>query len=179
MGSLRRTLCTGVLAAFTAFAPTAAWPVGDGVTVTPSSPAPGGDLALRVTGCAGRTGTAASKAFVADAELTGTGGTLAGRARVRSMVGPGRYEVRVTCAGSPAGSLRTQVTVGAATAPPKTPATPVAPVSAGGGGSMRLSSADARATGPDTVHAVIGLLLASAAAVVVVVRGTRRGRRTG
>jgi hypothetical protein len=49
-------------------------------------------------------------------------------------------------------------------------------VHAGGGGTARFASvADAHAAGPDTRQAVVGLVLASVAAVVVVVRGARRG----
>lgn len=65
--------------------------------MTPSAPAPGADLALRVTGCAERTATAHSTAFVADARLAGTEGTLAGDTRVRASAEPGPYDVNITC----------------------------------------------------------------------------------
>ncbi|WP_434091148.1 hypothetical protein [Streptomyces flaveus] len=54
---------------------------------------------------------------------------------------------------------------------------PTAPVSAGGGGTARLSAVQERAAeGPGTPHTVIGLILAGAAAVAVAVRSVRRGR---
>ncbi|MCX5421078.1 hypothetical protein [Streptomyces sp. NBC_00078] len=103
MGSLRLTLCTGLLAAC-ALTPTAHAADGAdggpaGLSVTPSAPAPGADLALRVTGCAKRTATAHSTAFVADARLAGTDGTLAGDTRVRASAEAGPYDVNITCGG--------------------------------------------------------------------------------
>lgn len=64
-------------------------------------------------------------------------------------------------------------------APPEPPAhaSPVAPVRAGGGGTAHLS-AEARDDGPGLRHAVIGIVLAGVAAIVVLVRSTRRGRGT-
>ncbi|WP_055495298.1 hypothetical protein [Streptomyces sp. TP-A0356] len=59
---------------------------------------------------------------------------------------------------------------------PSAPSSPVAPVPAGGGGTAPLSAADARAAGPGTRQAVVGLVLASVAAIVVVARSVRRGR---
>ncbi|MFF5309343.1 hypothetical protein [Streptomyces massasporeus] len=97
MGSLRVTVCTGVLAAV-ALAPAAYAADTGGVSVTPAVPAPGSDITLRVTGCAQRTAVAASVAFVADARLTVTGAReLTGESRVRSTAEPGSYAVRVTC----------------------------------------------------------------------------------
>ncbi|SMQ16556.1 hypothetical protein SAMN06272771_2926 [Streptomyces sp. Ag82_O1-12] len=100
MGSLRVTVCTGVLAAV-ALAPAAyAADAADAgsVSATPAAPAPGSDITLRVTGCAQRTAVAASTAFVADARLTVTGaGELTGESRVRSTAEAGSYAVRVTC----------------------------------------------------------------------------------
>ncbi|MEU9892924.1 hypothetical protein ACIBCS_09030 [Streptomyces phaeochromogenes] len=97
MGSLRLTLCAGVVAA-AALAPTA-YAADGGVSVTPGSPAPGSDIQLRVKGCSGMSGTAASEAFVADAQLTGKPGVLTGETRVRSTLDPGTYDVKVTCDG--------------------------------------------------------------------------------
>ncbi|WP_333492359.1 hypothetical protein [Streptomyces camelliae] len=97
MGSLRLTLCTGILAA-AALTPSAHAVEGGSVDVTPGSPAPGTDVSLRVHGCSGPEGTAVSTAFVADARLTGRQGTLSGETRVRSSLAPGTYDVRVTCA---------------------------------------------------------------------------------
>ncbi|MCX4236392.1 hypothetical protein [Streptomyces ortus] len=102
MGSLRLALCAGAAAAAalapTAYAPAAFAADGD-VRVTPGSPAPGGDIRLRVRGCTGMTGTAASTAFVADARLTGAQGDLTGETRVRSTLDPGTYDIKVTCDG--------------------------------------------------------------------------------
>ncbi|MEU1917573.1 hypothetical protein [Streptomyces massasporeus] len=97
MGSLRVTVCTGVLAAV-ALAPAAYAADAGSVSVTPAVPAPGSDITLRVTGCAQRTAVAASAAFVADARLTVTGAReLTGESRVRSTAEAGSYAVRVTC----------------------------------------------------------------------------------
>ncbi|MCT9079399.1 hypothetical protein [Streptomyces fulvoviolaceus] len=187
MGSLRLTLCTGLLAV-TALTPTAAAYAADAdarsVSVTPSSPAPGTDVALRVRGCAGKTATAASAAFVADARLTSADGGLAGETRVRSSIEPGSYDVKIVCADV---EVKGHITVvGKATSQPSAHASPVAPVHAGGGGTAThlsavnaVNAAEARgAAGPGTVHAVIGLVLASVAAVAVVLRSSRRSRGT-
>lgn len=179
-------------------------------------------------GLRGRSGTAASKAFVADALLTQLSGrslgTLAGETRVRSSLKPGTYGVRITCDGKEdkvTGTIKVgdgkptaneppvtkppvskpSVSKAPATKPaysprPSSPASPVAPVRAGGGGAAaRLAAADpadawgsadpansmddARHAGPGTRHAVVGLVLAGVAAVAVVARGARRGRGRG
>ncbi|MEU0196710.1 MULTISPECIES: hypothetical protein [unclassified Streptomyces] len=112
MGSLRVTLGTTVLAA-AALTPAAYAADTGGVSVIPATPAPGGDVTVRVTGCAQRTAVAASTAFVADARLTVTdarltvtdggltvtdgGRELAGESRVRSTLAAGTYAVKVTC----------------------------------------------------------------------------------
>ncbi|MFJ2261860.1 hypothetical protein ACIOKD_26580 [Streptomyces sp. NPDC087844] len=102
MGSLRLALCAGA-AATAALAPMAYAPsvfaADGGVRVSPGSPAPGSDIRLRVRGCTGMTGTAASAAFVADAQLTGAQGDLTGETRVRSTLDPGTYDIKVTCDG--------------------------------------------------------------------------------
>ncbi|MFE3030192.1 hypothetical protein ACFXKY_00910 [Streptomyces canus] len=173
MGSLCLTLCATVLAvAASAPAAQAAQAAdGGGVSVTPSTPAPGADLALRVTGCAGRTATASSAAFVADARLTGAGGSLAGETRVRSAIEPGPYDVRITCADL---EVKGRITVAAVTGG-AAPATPAAPVDAGGGWTAtHLSAMEPHAVTPGTGHAVTGLVLAGAAAVAVVLRRSRR-----
>ncbi|MEH0633976.1 hypothetical protein QBA35_11470 [Streptomyces bottropensis] len=168
MGSPRVTLCAGavVAAALTASAPPALAADPGNVSVVPASPSPGSDIRVRATGCGGKTATAVSEAFVADALLTRTGaegfGTLAGETRVRSSLEPGTYEVRLTCAGEVAADrIRGTVKVGRArpeaagpSAPrppgtesesprrPTSPASPVAPVRAGGGGAAeRLAAA--------------------------------------
>ncbi|MFD9439543.1 hypothetical protein ACFWBR_11905 [Streptomyces sp. NPDC060006] len=200
MGSLRLTLCAGAVAA-AALTP-AAYAADGGVRVSPGSPAPGSDIQLRVKGCTGMSGTAASEAFVADAQLTGKPGALTGETRVRSTLDPGTYDVKVTCDGFE-DKVKGTVTVvekGQRKKPekdeqgkdeqgrgeqdkrkdpasPAAPASPVAPVHAGGGGSARLAAAEAESEGPGTRHAVVGLVLATVAAVAVAVSSARRGRR--
>ncbi|MBC9730404.1 hypothetical protein [Streptomyces sp. TRM68367] len=194
MGSVRVTLCAGLLSAL-AFAPTA-YAADGGVSVSPASPAPGTDIALRVNGCAQqRTGTAVSAAFVADVRLTGAGGTLFGESRVRSTLTAGTYEVTVACGDTErSGAITVGRSSGRAGQPdaaePPAPAgpsahsSPVAPVQAGGGGAAHLSAVDAvhavdtRGTGPGAGHTVTGLLLAGAAAVAVALRSVRRSRGT-
>ncbi|MEV7891400.1 hypothetical protein ACWD3I_00980 [Streptomyces sp. NPDC002817] len=173
MGSLRLTLCTALLAVTALTTPAAHAADGAAVAVTPSSPAPGTDIALRVSGCADRTGTAVSAAFVADVRLTGGDGTLVGETRVRTELRAGSYDVQVTCGDT---SHKAAVTV----VPEPSPHTsPVAPVHAGGGGTAHLAAVDARAAGPGTAQAVTGLVLAGvAAAAVVVLRRVRRSRGT-
>ncbi|TCR15623.1 hypothetical protein [Streptomyces sp. BK205] len=180
MGSVRLTLC-GAALAVAALTPVAYAADGGSVSVTPSTPAPGADLTLRVKGCAGKTATAASAAFVADARLTGSGGSLAGETRVRSSIKPGAYDVKITCVDFVVkGRITVVAAKGATTTPSATaPASPAAPVDAGGGWSAtHLSAMQPRATGPGTGHAVTGLVLAGVAAVAVVLRSTRRSRRT-
>ncbi|MFI5685753.1 hypothetical protein [Streptomyces sp. NPDC051636] len=186
MGSVRLTLCTGLLAAV-AFAPAAHATTSDaGVTVTPSSPAPGTDVTLRVSGCSGPTGTAVSVAFVADARLTGTDGTLTGETRIRTSLQTGSYDVQVTCAGDMVNGRITVAEKASSRAhptqsshgQPAAPASPVAPVHAGGGGTADLASVDARAAAPGTAQAVTGLVLAGGAAFAVGLLGARRSRGT-
>lgn len=181
MGSLRLTLCTGVLVVCALTPPVYAVDAGGaGISVSPSSPAPGADVALRVTGCSGKAGSAASRAFVADVRLAGADGTLTGNTRVRASAEPGSYDVKVTCAGS--------VTTGKVTvvSQPQSPsqlashlaASPVAPVHAGGGGTTHFATVDVREAGPGTGQAVTGLVLVGAAAGAVAVLSARRSRRT-
>ncbi|OIJ88075.1 hypothetical protein [Streptomyces colonosanans] len=62
---------------------------------------------------------------------------------------------------------------------PTARSSPVAPVHAGGGGTAHLkalASGEARNSGPGARQAIIGLVLASVAAVLIVVRSVRRGR---
>ncbi|MET7390144.1 hypothetical protein ACFYPT_05610 [Streptomyces sp. NPDC005529] len=179
MRSVRLTLCAGavVAAAFTPVAHAAdAGPAG--VSVTPAGPAFGGDVQLRAMGCAGRTGTAVSDAFVSDARLTGPGGGgLVGETRVRTSLHPGSYPVEVDCDGH-SDRVRGTVTVADPAASPAVtaPASPVAPVHAGGGATAHFGSVDAREAGPGTRQAVTGLVLAGVAAVAVAVRSARRGQ---
>ncbi|TWV41849.1 hypothetical protein FRZ03_20835 [Streptomyces misionensis] len=173
--------------AFVALGPAAqAAHAADGGTLTavPGAPAPGTDVTLRVSGCTGRQATAASRAFVSDARLTGAGGTLSGETRVGSSVGPGAYGVKVTCADRVVDGTITVVADGAAKGvdastrgrPGGALATPVAPVDAGGGATARFATVATSGSGPETAQALTGLALASVAAVAVGLRA-RRGRR--
>ncbi|MFI8532995.1 hypothetical protein ACIGMX_22490 [Streptomyces aquilus] len=183
MGSLRLTLCAGLLGvAF--LTPAAHAADGGGVAVTPSSPAPGTDVALRVTGCASsRTGTAVSAAFVAEVRLAGAGGTpsgggtLVGETRVRTELKAGSYDVRISCGDvSRSGALTVVEAPAHSSEAPTQPApyaSPVAPVHAGGGGTAQHL---ASAAGPGTAHAVTGLVLAGVAAAAVALRRSRRSR---
>ncbi|MFJ9814427.1 hypothetical protein ACIRU3_03995 [Streptomyces sp. NPDC101151] len=185
MGSLRLTLCTGLLVV-AALTPTAhAVDDGPGVSVTPASPAPGDDASLRVRGCTGSQGTAASTAFVSDARLTGSQGTLGGETRIRSSLQPGAYTVRISCGGALITGTVTvvdkssaQFTDSAGSGSPATGASPVAPVRAGGGGTAHFATVATSGSGPDTVQAVTGLALAGAAAAAVGLLRARRSRGT-
>ncbi|MEW2285432.1 hypothetical protein [Streptomyces sp. NPDC047841] len=188
MGSLRLTFCTALpaaaLAAVAVVAPSAHAADGGPVTVTPAGPAPGDDVTLRVGGCSGRQGSAASSAFVADARLTGDQGSLSGETRVRSTLKPGAYTVKVTCAGTVlTGSVTVARPGGAADRqeePIRLPAqspSPIAPVPAGGGGTTHFATVATSGSGPDAVQAATGLALAGIAAVAVGLRA-RRSRGT-
>ncbi|MET7649501.1 hypothetical protein [Streptomyces sp. NPDC005486] len=202
MSSLKITLCAGVAVVAAVLIPTAyasdegGGDKGGSVSVTPSTPAPGDEVTLKVSGCGGRTATAASNAFVADARLVGgggAGGTLVGDTRVRSSIGTGTYDVRITCVDFEVKGRIKIVASSAESSPrsprapqssepygPSTPASPVAPVHAGGGGTAPLAAAgEAKEDGhgPGTVQAVVGLVLAGVAAAAVVFRGVHLRRR--
>ncbi|MEU6521770.1 hypothetical protein ABZ892_02725 [Streptomyces sp. NPDC046924] len=165
MGSVRRALCTGVLAA-TALTPAAHAADGaDGVPVTPATPAPGTDVTLEV---AERTAVAVSSAFVSEVRLTVADGVLTGESRVRSTLTAGTYSVRVDCGKS--------ARQGAITVAPA--ASPVAPVDAGGGGTARTVAADESGEGPGTAQTTTGLFLAAAATAAVVRSRVRQNRGT-
>ncbi|MEU3838969.1 hypothetical protein AB0E88_02855 [Streptomyces sp. NPDC028635] len=190
MGSLKVTVCAGV-AVLAALTPAAYAADGGAVSVSPASPAPGADVSLSAHGCAARTATAVSPAFVADAHLAGAEGTLIGESKIRSSAAPGTYDVKVGCAGRTVAGKVTVVERGGHTAPPaheppaSAPASPIAPVHAGGGGTARLTAertariaaADAHAEGPGLAQAVTGLVLAGVAAAAVGVRGVARRSR--
>jgi hypothetical protein len=153
MGVLKITVCAGVAVVAAALVPTA-YASGDGgrddggrngggsVSVTPSRPSPGSEVTLKVTGCGGRTATAVSAAFVADARLVVVGdgdGALVGDTRVRSTLTAGSYDVRIACAdlqvkgrievrqpaSAPSNGSSAPAAPSALTAPP-TPAAPAA-----------------------------------------------------
>lgn len=195
MGSLRLTLCTGVLAVCALTPPVyAAGEGGAGISVSPSSPAPGADVTLRVTGCSAKTASAASRAFVADVRLATADGGLAGTTRVRASAEPGSYDVKAACAGSVITSRITVVSQSQpqSQSPPTSqsgrqsqsqpvshvPPSPVAPVHAGGGGTTHFATVDVREAGPGTGQAVTGLVLVGAAAAAVAVLSARRSRGT-
>ena len=98
MGSLKVTLCAGaaLAAVCTPVAPTAYAADGGGVSVTPSSPAPGTDVTLRVPDCTERTAVAVSAAFESDVRLSvaAEDGVLVGSSTVRSTVSAGAYAVQ-------------------------------------------------------------------------------------
>lgn len=191
MGTKRITLCVGSLAVAAAtaaaatvlaVASTAYAAEGGDVWVSPTSPAPGGDVALRMSGCQEKTATAVSVAFVSDVRLAVIDGVLVGESRVRSSLTAGTYDVKVNCGGT---ARTIPLRVADAPTTPSAPVTPVAPVHAGGGGTAQLAAADARPDGadgkdgPGTGHAVTGMVLAGVAGVAVVLLGSRRSRRTG
>ncbi|MEU7401868.1 hypothetical protein [Streptomyces sp. NPDC044948] len=182
MGSLKVTLCAGgaLDAALCAPAATAHAADGGGVSVTPSAPAPGTDVTLRVPDCAEKTAVAVSAAFESDVRLglTAENGALVGSSRVRTSVRAGVYAVQVTCGGQARKGTITVHDEGRPTAH----ASPVAPVDAGGGGTARLTAASdgtrqARSEPPGTAHTVTGLVLAGIAAVAVALRSVRSRSR--
>ncbi|MEV4946047.1 hypothetical protein [Streptomyces sp. NPDC053755] len=166
------TALSAAAAVVLALAPTAGSAYAhDGVkvTVTPSTARPGAEVGIRVHGCHGRTGTATSRAFVAEARLTGWDGgisSLIGGAAVRPGLDGGTYEVSVVCDGHhhrDVGSVHVQrphkpthrptprpthppahrPTHGPADEPVYRPTqahTPVAPVQAGGGGAVAFAA---------------------------------------
>ncbi|WP_051845204.1 hypothetical protein [Streptomyces globisporus] len=161
------------------------------VTVTPSTASPGADVDVRVQGCKGTTGAATSRAFVADAELTGRdggGNPLFGDTTIRSGLEDGTYKVAVTCDGHSHPDVGT-VRVRHHQEPTHRPthhATPIAPVRAGGGGTAAFAAPAAPGvaqttseSGLGTPYTLLGLGMAAIAAVAVAFRSSRRGADTG
>ncbi|MFI2366917.1 hypothetical protein [Streptomyces sp. NPDC018833] len=156
--------------------------------LAPSTAAPGDDVGISATGCMASIATARSDAFVADAQLTARRGSrgLTGEASLRSDVLPGTYDVRVRCDGrehSRSGHLEVVRELTHQLRPiASAPESPVAPVRAGGGGTVVIAApvaaVDPEDAGPSTTQTVVGLVLAGAAAVTVAVRSARR-RRAG
>ncbi|MFE9607078.1 hypothetical protein [Streptomyces sp. NPDC006012] len=202
MGSLPLTLGTGILVV--AVLTPSAYAADGGVSVAPSAPAPGGDVAVRVSGCDARTGTAVSDAFATDGTLSGPDGTLGGRSRISRAASPGPYDIRVTCGDT---QLTGTVTVtGADSAPGAAPPSPVSPVSPaspaapsspsspssppspaspassatpadlGAEDAAYFASVDTHPTGPGLAQAIIGFALVGVAAVAVGLRSARRKR---
>ncbi|MFF9015161.1 hypothetical protein ACF09C_19620 [Streptomyces sp. NPDC014870] len=166
-------------------------------TVTPSTARPGADVDVRVQGCKGTTGAAKSKAFVADAELTGRDGgdyPLFGDTTIKSNLERGSYKVSVTCDGREhrdVGVVHVEKHKPEPTHDPTHQPThhpsPHAPVRAGGGGAALAVPAapvapgvaqTTSANGLGTPYTLVGLGLAAVAAVAVAFRSARR-RRAG
>ncbi|MFF8290361.1 hypothetical protein ACF068_14185 [Streptomyces sp. NPDC016309] len=150
------------------------------VLVVPATSEPGGDVDVQVHGCHGGHGWVRSRAFVADAELSGhegKGRPLKGGATVKSHLDSGTYPVTVHCDG------RDHHDVGTIHVARHAPPSPIAPVRAGGGGAAVMAADAPRGVtgeqGPSTSHTVVGLVLAGVAAVAVAFRSTRRRRRSG
>ncbi|WP_299527781.1 hypothetical protein [uncultured Streptomyces sp.] len=175
MRSLPLTLCAATAAAAISLsAPVALAGQDDGrgtLSVTPSALAPGDDVELRTDACRkGRQATGNSDAFVSEARFAPAEEKgLVAEARIRSDADAGAYDVWLTCRGG--GRATGTLTVVHDVRP-----SPVAPVKAGGGGTAALAGQGARSEGPGTPHAVIGLVLAAAAAVAVAFRSARRRR---
>ncbi|MEV7077058.1 hypothetical protein AB0N88_00665 [Streptomyces sp. NPDC093516] len=162
MGSLRVTVCTGVLAA-AALSPTAyAADTGDAgekgtagragsVSVSPATAAPGTDVTLRVTGCPHRTAVAVSPAFVTDARLTVADAVreLTGESRVRSALAPGTYSVRVPCGDTERTGTFT-VRKGTADGRPATLGTDGLPATPGSDGLPATPGSDGQSATPGT-----------------------------
>ncbi|MFA3872255.1 hypothetical protein ABS735_00900 [Streptomyces sp. MMCC 100] len=185
MGSLKVTLCAGAALATALCAPAAYTYAADGggVSVSPSSPAPGSDVTLRVPDCTEKTAVAVSAAFESDVRLSlaAEDGVLVGSSRVRTSVRAGAYAVQVKCGDH---ARKGTITVGDDRRPdtrPSAPASPVAPVDAGGGGTAELAASGAgdgaRVDPPGTAHTVTGLVLAGIAAVAVALRSVRSRSR--
>ncbi|MFE7425251.1 hypothetical protein [Streptomyces sp. NPDC057545] len=146
---------------------------GASLSVTPRSAAPGGEVALRLDGCAGGSAEGSSDVFVSKARFApAADGGLFARARIGAEASPGDHGVQAVCADGGERVTRTVTVAGRDAA-----ATPLAPVRAGGGGTAALSDEEARRSGPGIAHAVIGLALAAVAVVAVVFRGAARRRR--
>ncbi|MFE6332667.1 hypothetical protein ACFVP3_08465 [Streptomyces sp. NPDC057806] len=174
MGIVKVTLCAASAVLAAALTPAAHAADGGGISVNPASPVPGAEVALRMTGCAERTASAFSAAFVTDVKLavTGSEGILVGESRIRSSLRVGSYDVTVTC-----GDARHTVALPVGDTP-AAPASPIAPVKAGGGGAaVHLGTEESGTTGPGIGHAVTGLVLAGVAATAVALRSARRSRR--
>ncbi|WP_121714703.1 hypothetical protein [Streptomyces sp. E5N91] len=181
MGSLKVTLCAGAALATAWCAPAAYTYAADGgaVSVSPSSPAPGTDVTLRVPDCTEKTAVAVSAAFESDVRLSlaAGDGVLVGSSQVRTSVRAGAYAVQVKCGEQ---ARKGTITVRDERRP-TAPASPVAPVDAGGGGTAELAASDAgdgaRVDPPGPAHTVTGLVLAGIAAVAVALRSVRSRSR--
>ncbi|MEE1811312.1 hypothetical protein [Streptomyces sp. BE133] len=142
------------------------------LSVTPPSAAPGGDVALRLDACGGKEARGTSDAFVSEARFSpATDGGLFAQARISSDASPGDHDIQIVCTDDKGTKASGRVTV-----IDRDGATPLAPVSAGGGGTAVLTDKEAHQDGPGVVHVVIGLALAAVAAAAVGFRSVRRRR---
>ncbi|MFF9570742.1 hypothetical protein [Streptomyces sp. NPDC014685] len=141
------------------------------LTVTPSTVGPGGEVDLRLEGCGGRKAEGTADVLVSPARfLPAADGGLFAETRIGSGTSPGDHDIRVVCEDG-----RGTEAVGTVTVTDRGRATPVAPVSAGGGGAS-LAEWEAPQEGPGTTHTLTGLVLAAVAAVAVALRSVRRRR---
>ncbi|MGQ4333324.1 hypothetical protein [Streptomyces hayashii] len=169
MGS-KITLCAGVAVVAAVLIPTA-YASGNGgrdgggrgegarVSVTPSRPSPGSEVTLRASGCDGRTATAASAAFVADARLVvadGADGGLVGDTRIRSSLAAGGYDVRITCANVQVkGRIEVRKPAPAALDDPSAPSDD--PAASATSGDPSAASGDASAPAPAALTGLVDL----------------------
>ncbi|MEV6164742.1 hypothetical protein AB0L71_23010 [Streptomyces sp. NPDC052052] len=186
MRSISLTLCAATVVAATLIPATAASAdssSGSGtgsdsrgtLSVTPSSAAPDGAVALRLDSCGGKEAKGTSDVFASEARFTSaTDGGLIANARIRSDAAPGDYDIQIVCADDKGTKVTGRVTV-----IDRAQATPLAPVRAGGGGTAAADDQGSRSDGPGATHAVIGVVLAALAVASVGFRNTRRRRPAG
>ncbi|MEU3185843.1 hypothetical protein ABZ707_16815 [Streptomyces sp. NPDC006923] len=141
---------------------------------------------IQASGCESSPILASSQALAAGPGPSGRDGdggrdTPSSRdTRNRSSAVAGNHGVNVRCDGQGHGRGRGRSGAGDARVLHHGRPTPFAPVRAGGGGAATLAAdrkADVEETGPGISQAVIGLVLASVAAVAVALRSARRQRR--
>ncbi|WP_327367598.1 hypothetical protein [Streptomyces sp. NBC_01217] len=142
------------------------------LSATPPSAVPGGDVALRLDACKGKEAKGTSEVFASEALFSpAADGGLIAQARISSDASPGDYKVQIVCTDD-----KDTKASGTVTVIDRDQATPLAPVSAGGGGTAPLTEQEAHQDGPGIVHAVVGLALAAVAVVAVAFRSARRRR---
>ncbi|MFH8472906.1 hypothetical protein [Streptomyces sp. NPDC018000] len=142
------------------------------LSVTPTSAAPGSEVALRLDACKGKEAKGTSDVFASEARFSpAADGGLYAKARISSDAAAGDHDIRIVCTDDKGTTASGTVTV-----TDRDQSTPVAPVRAGGGGTAVRTAKAARQDGPGAVHAVIGLALAAVAAVAVVFCRARRCR---
>ncbi|MFE7465104.1 hypothetical protein ACFU6R_13535 [Streptomyces sp. NPDC057499] len=153
---------------------------GISLTAGPSTVGPGGEADLRLAGCAGRTATGESDAFVSAARFSpAADGGLFAEARISSDARPGDHTVHVTCTDDKAGTGTngaTATVTAKVTVTGRGRATPLAPVAAGGGAAL-FAAGDGGQEGPGATDTATGLVVAAVAAVAVALRGRRRRDR--